>query len=414
MGTLTPSLARALGNPSGRPGARSGGRADRVRLGVDRNAEPAVPVDDDVAVVRDAVDDAAIAGPEAAPGHVTDQLDMLADADAGADAGGQVTCPGNVHICHIVHFSADGVPRTRDAVGQEAACAPSNRDGRRRVGFRTRRLRTCSPAQHHYDQIMSQQEPEPGREREFDWEHWPGRRDPEEEGIRHRLRHLFTHSGAQGESAVEALIAERGRELELRTEQLAATVADLQRREERARELRTAVEEMLRHGSAELDERHAHLNGTAAQLAQREEAVAAAERELAERRTEVGAVELRRAALERREATIAERETALERIAATLHDRERELADREQQLGSQQAVAAVEEEPTRLETAHVVFAGGDRYRIAEVEGPAPASGDVITLDERSYVVRRLGASPFPGDTRRCAYAEPVTEHSTAR
>ena len=265
---------------------------------------------------------------------------------------------------------------------------------------------------------MSQQEQEPRRDREWDWEHWPGRRD-QEEGIRHRLRHLFTHSG-QGESSVEALIAERGRELELRTEQLAATVADLQRREERARELRTAVEEMLRHGSAELDERHAHLNATAAQLAHREEAVAAAERDLAERRTEVGAVELRRAALERREAAIAERETALEGIAATLHERERELAEREQQLAereqqleSQLALAAAEKEPTRLETAHVVFAGGDRYRIIEVEGPAPAPGSLIELDERSYVVRRLGASPLPGDTRRCAFAEPVTEHATA-
>ena len=86
---------------------------------------------------------------------------------------------------------------------------------------------------------------------------WPG--EPED-GIRHRLRALFSHTGTPTESAIEELLAERGRELELRTEQLAATVADLQRREERARELRTAVEEMLRHGSAELDERHAQLN----------------------------------------------------------------------------------------------------------------------------------------------------------
>ena len=160
---------------------------------------------------------------------------------------------------------------------------------------------------------MSQQEP--SREREWHWEHWPGRREPED-GIRHRLRGLFSHTGTPAESAVEELLAERGRELELRTEQLAATVADLQRREERARELRTAVEEMLRHGSAELDERHARLNELAAELGSREEALAAAEQGLTERRGELGAVELRRAALERRETGIAEREAALERIAA--------------------------------------------------------------------------------------------------
>ena len=169
---------------------------------------------------------------------------------------------------------------------------------------------------------MSQQDPTP--DREWDWEHWPGRRDPED-GIRHRLRGLFSHTGSPAESAVEELLAERGRELELRTEQLAATVADLQRREERARELRTAVEEMLRQGSTELDERHAKLNELAAELGRREASLAAAEHGLTERRGELGAVELRRAALEGREAAIAERETTLERVAASLQERERAL-----------------------------------------------------------------------------------------
>jgi hypothetical protein len=252
-----------------------------------------------------------------------------------------------------------------------------------------------------------QQQPDNGRE--WEWEHWPGRRDPDD-GIRHRLRHLFSHTGAPAESAVEELIAERGRELELRTEQLAATVADLQRREERARELRAAVEEMLRHGSAELDERHARLNELAAELAHREDSLAATQRELADRRGELGAVELRRAALERREAAATEREAALERIATTLQDRERELAERERAIAATPAPVAVpapEHEPEPVvETAHVVFVAGDRYRLVERDGPSPSPGEPIDVDGATYVVRRIGASPLPGDSRRCAYAEP--------
>jgi hypothetical protein len=295
---------------------------------------------------------------------------------------------------------------------QEAWSQPSNREWRRRVWFRTRRLRTSPPALRHYDLTMSQQDPTP--EREWDWEHWPGRRDPED-GIRHRLRGLFSHTGSPAESAVEELLAERGRELEMRTEQLAATVADLQRREERARELRTAVEEMLRHGSAELDERHAKLNELAAELGRREASLAAAEHGLTERRGELGAVELRRAALERREAAIAERETALERVSASLQERERALDERrreqEQGLSRPSPPAAPAEEP--VETAHLVFAAGDRYRLLERDGPAPAPGTTVELDGHRMVVQRLGVSPLPGDARRCAYAEPLGDAHNA-
>lgn len=252
---------------------------------------------------------------------------------------------------------------------------------------------------------MSQHEP--NREREWDWEHWAGRSEPED-GIRNRLRALFSHTGAPAESAVEELLAERGRELELRTEQLAATVADLQRREERARELRTAVEEMLRHGSAELDERHAHLNTLAAELGRREEALAAAEREQTERRGELGAVELRRAALERREATAGEREAALARTAAELQERERELEERSATPSTAPPPsgpdAAVE---APAETEHLVFASGGRYRLLERTGPAPQPGTPIVVDDQRFVVERLGPSPLPDDRRRVAYAEPL-------
>ena len=247
---------------------------------------------------------------------------------------------------------------------------------------------------------MSSQQ-QPNRDRE--WDHWPGRRDTEDDGIRHRLRSLFSYTASPEESAVEELIAARGRELELRTEQLAATVADLQKREERARELRSAVEDLLRRGSSELDERHAELKALAVELSRREEAVAVAEGELAERRRELGAVELRRAALERREAGVAERESALERIASELQDREARIEDMKTVRPADDAGSGSDVE----EATHLVWSAGDRYRLVERPGGAPAQGSVVELESSRWRVLRVGASPLPADRRRCAFVEPL-------
>jgi chromosome segregation ATPase len=164
--------------------------------------------------------------------------------------------------------------------------------------------------------------------RDREWEHWPSERRPEE-GIRRKLRELFHPTGTEEE--LELALTEQSNEIELRARELAETVADLERREARTYELRTTVEQMLRRGSAELDERHAELSDLAARLAEREEAVAEAEEALAERRRELGAVELRRAALERRQDTLAELEAQLERREQTLAEREQALAGLEEQ-----------------------------------------------------------------------------------
>jgi chromosome segregation ATPase len=163
-----------------------------------------------------------------------------------------------------------------------------------------------------------------------EWEHWPGRKAPDER-IRHRLKALFTVTDE--EDAVQALITERGREIQARTEQLQATIADLERREEQTGRLRSAVEEMLRHGSAELDERHAELAALALELGARDEKVRAGERDLAVRKQELGAVELQRAAVERRDEAATEREATLERIADELTSRELHLAETERRFG---------------------------------------------------------------------------------
>jgi hypothetical protein len=237
-----------------------------------------------------------------------------------------------------------------------------------------------------------QEQSRPDRE----WEHWPGRRVPDD-GIRHRLKALF--SATDDEQAVEALIGERGREIEEQTARLQSTIEGLERREEQAARLRAAVEEMLRHGSAELDERHAQLTALAADLRTREERVRELEHDLAARRQELGAVELRRAAVERREQAASELEAALAEAAAALRERQRESADSDSGIGQEP------HEPGPK--AHRLFLGIAPYRFLDRDGPAPAAGDTLEVEGAAFVVTRVGRSPVPGDERPCAYLEPA-------
>jgi exonuclease VII large subunit len=106
-----------------------------------------------------------------------------------------------------------------------------------------------------------------------EWEERPERGTPAETP-RRRLRGLFTPSEAA--DAVVELIAERGKELEERSSQIRQAVEELERREERARELHFRVEQILRDGAAELDLRQADLSVRSAELEARETAVARA------------------------------------------------------------------------------------------------------------------------------------------
>lgn len=55
----------------------------------------------------------------------------------------------------------------------------------------------------------------------------------------------------------------------------------------------------------------------------------------------------------------------------------------------------------------VLFVGGPAgYRLVDFVGSVPAAGERLVLDGRSQRVLRLGPSPLPGDTRRCAFLEP--------
>ena len=240
---------------------------------------------------------------------------------------------------------------------------------------------------------------QPGSDR--DWEHWPGRRPPDDR-IRHRLRSLFAPTDHVADD-VEALIAERGRELEERTQQLAATIADLERREESTRRLRIAVEEMLRLGSVELDDRNAELNALAAELAERDGRVAAAADDVEERRRELGAVELRRAAVERREAAAEEREQELGRAATEVEARRRELdavaAEMEARLvGSSELEQALAAERELLDARQATLADAVAELEARVHGLTAAQASlaerelrVADLEERARMLARREA-----------------------
>jgi len=236
------------------------------------------------------------------------------------------------------------------------------------------------------------------------WEHWPGRGSPDD-GIRHRLRGLFA---ATDDDALEAVISERTREIEEQTARLQATIDGLHRREEQAARLRSAVEEMLRLGSAELDERQSELTAVAADLNECELRLQAREREIAERTQELGAVELRRAAVERREEAAREREIALETAAGELRARELELRHRAGELDHAVNGVPHQPEPSPYDNSgHLLYVAGDRYRLVERDGPAPPAGSVVELDDRRYDVLRVGRWSVPGDRRACAYLEAV-------
>ena len=230
---------------------------------------------------------------------------------------------------------------------------------------------------------------------------WDTAPELRETGVRSRLRGLFAATDTG--DAVADLIAVHGRELEQRSEKLLTAVHDLERREERARELHTRVEQILREGSAELDARQAELNARAAELERRESELAVAEERVGERARELGAVELRRAAVERREEAVRARAAELERQAGEVAA----LALRLDAIGS--ASAARAEEP---ETEHVALTVAGTYRLVEREGPAPAPGDEVELEDGPYRCIRLTASPFPADARRCALLERLREPAT--
>jgi hypothetical protein len=44
------------------------------------------------------------------------------------------------------------------------------------------------------------------------------------------------------------------------------------------------------------------------------------------------------------------------------------------------------------------------YTLREVDGETPEIGQDVEDGDRTLVVTKVGSSPLPGDTRRCAYS----------
>ena len=56
--------------------------------------------------------------------------------------------------------------------------------------------------------------------------------------------------------------------------------------------------------------------------------------------------------------------------------------------------------------SHLLFLVADAsYLIREASGPAPVPGTVLDLLEGRFRVARVGASPYPDDSRACAFLE---------
>jgi hypothetical protein len=48
------------------------------------------------------------------------------------------------------------------------------------------------------------------------------------------------------------------------------------------------------------------------------------------------------------------------------------------------------------------------YELREREGEAPSVGQQVEEDDERLFVTKVAPSPLPGDTRRCAYLQPLT------
>jgi hypothetical protein len=80
--------------------------------------------------------------------------------------------------------------------------------------------------------------------------------------------------------------------------------------------------------------------------------------------------------------------------------------------GTQRDVAPARESPCAAlfrpiaDPGHLLFFPRDEgYELLDARGPCPAVGDEFGSHGLVYRVLKVGASPFPGDRRPCAYLE---------
>jgi hypothetical protein len=210
--------------------------------------------------------------------------------------------------------------------------------------------------------------------------------------------------------------------------ELAAQAEDWERVAEELREERDSVRHVLAARDRALTEAYAEIEEAAERLVASERARTDAEKaaaELEELRGLLVQLEQERDAvrhdLAAREDTTAELAELRCRLDAEHAHRER-AEDEAAALRTDLVASEVELRLARDEldearrvpepvvaTAHVVFVRtGARYTVVETDGPPPEPGTRLELGERDYLVLKVGRSPFPGDDRPCAFAEPAS------
>ncbi|HSC49885.1 MAG TPA: hypothetical protein VLD16_06430, partial [Gaiellaceae bacterium] len=94
----------------------------------------------------------------------------------------------------------------------------------------------------------------------------------------------------------------------------------------------------------------------------------------------------------------------LERLEAENRRLQEELELLRAELTRPKLVEAPEPEPA---SAHLLFVPSPaRYALVERDGPPPPEGSEVELEERLFVVSKVGPAPFPGETLACAFLLP--------
>ena len=89
-----------------------------------------------------------------------------------------------------------------------------------------------------------------------------------------------------------------------------------------------------------------------------------------------------------------------------LEDENRRLQDEIERLRGEFTRLKLVETPAPA-AAHLLFVpSAARYALVERDGPPPSQGSEVELDERVFVVSKIGPAPFPDEPRACAFLLP--------
>jgi hypothetical protein len=117
----------------------------------------------------------------------------------------------------------------------------------------------------------------------------------------------------------------------------------------------------------------------------------------------------RRDRLERRLFRDSEREAEFARAEETLRRVEEAAREKAAQIERlEDAIGQLNGSEPSTPRRHLLFAWTPRgYTLHEGVGDVPGLGRRLSVDGRGYAVAKLARSPLPGDTRRCAYLDPL-------